>query len=252
MRDAAKSASLKSAGVEPVAFDDAASALQGATHIIQSIPPGNSGDPVLARYAAEIRAAKNLRWIGYLSTVGVYGDHGGAWVDEDTPPNPRSRARARASRRRTRGRNSRKPLAIFRIAGIYGPGRNALANLADGSARRIVKPGQIFNRIHVADIAASVAAAATQEATGVFNLADDEPAPPQDVIAFAANLMGVRAASRRSTSPPPISHRWRAVSTARAAASQTASCTALIGGSLRFPTYREGLTALWLEGTWRD
>jgi nucleoside-diphosphate-sugar epimerase len=250
VRDPAKSAPLKSAGFEPVVFDSAAAALRSATHIIQSIPPGDSGEPVLARYADEIRAAKNLRWIGYLSIVGVYGDRGGAWVDEDAPPDPQQpRTRARVVAEKA-WRDLGKPIALFRVAGIYGPGRNALVNLADGSARRIVKPGQIFNRVHVADIAAAVAAAAAQEATGVFNLADDEPAPPQDVIAFAANLMGVAP-------PPEIDFATAELSPmARSFYGENRRVAnrrlhALVNGPLRFPTYREGLTALWSEGKWR-
>ena len=143
---------------------------------------------MLAHHRADILAAPNLQWIGYLSTVGVYGDHGGAWVDEDTPPQPRrgrSEDRLAAEEAWTGLAAERGvSLGIFRLAGIYGPGRNAFVNLADGKARRIVKPGQVFNRIHVADIAAALAAAVAKPATRIYNLADDEPAPPQDVVAL--------------------------------------------------------------------
>jgi len=167
IRDETKSPEPASAGVEPLVFGSghASAALRHTTHILSSIPPGEAGDPVLARHADQIHAAPELRWIGYLSTVGVYGDHGGAWVTEETLPNPsqpRTIARIEAENAWTQlAERKRVPLAIFRISGIYGPGRNALANLADGTAHRIVKPGQVFNRIHVTDLAAVVAAALT-------------------------------------------------------------------------------------------
>jgi nucleoside-diphosphate-sugar epimerase len=252
IRGEPNAAALERAGVEPIVFasSHAAAALRHTTHILASIPPGDAGDPVLARHADQIRAAPALRWIGYLSTVGVYGDHAGAWVTEDTPATPsqpRTRARIDAE---NAWRDTGKPLAVFRIAGIYGPGRNALVNLADGTARRIVKPGQIFNRIHVDDIAAAVAAAATQEATGIFNLADDEPAPPQDVIAYAAELMGV-------ASPPEIDFATAELSPmARSFYGENRRVSNRrikdeLGVALRYPTYREGLGDLWKSGNWR-
>jgi len=252
VRDESKAAAAKNAGVEPLLFGGAqiSAALAQATHIIQSIPPGDSGDPVLARHADEIRTAKNLRWIGYLSTVGVYGDHGGAWVNEDTPPNPQQpRTRARVEAETAWGQIG-QPLATFRIAGIYGPGRNALINIADGSARRIVKQDQIFNRVHVADIGASVATAAMQEATGVFNLADDEPAPPQDVIAFAANLMGVAPPPEIDFATAELSPMARSFYGENRRVANTRLKRDL-GLSLRFPTYREGLSGMWRDGSWR-
>lgn len=251
IRNQAKSSELKGAGVEPLVFNSshAIAALRHTTHILVSIPPSETGDPVLALHADQIRAAPELRWIGYLSTVGVYGDHQGGWVDEDTPPDPsqpRTRARLYAE---NAWRALRKPLAIFRISGIYGPGRNALANLAEGTARRIVKPGQIFNRIHVDDIAAAIAAVATQEATGIFNLADDEPAPPQDVIAFAADLMGVAPPAEIDFATAELSPMARSFyGESRRVSNRRIK---QIGITLRYPTYREGLTELWRSGSWR-
>ena len=152
-----------------------------------------------ARSATAWRSAQHLRSIVYLSTVGVYGDHGGAWVDETTPPQPASaRGRERlAAEQAWQEFGARRgiPVAILRLAGIYGPGRNALVQIARGEARRIVKPGQVFNRIHVADIAQAIDAAFARAASGIFNVADDEPTPPGDPIAFAAQLLGV--------APPP-------------------------------------------------
>ncbi len=176
-----------------------AAALAGATHILVTISQGEGGDPVLALHGDDISRRGDLAWIGYLSTVGVYGDHGGAWIDEETPPDPRWRGPRRGSRWKrhwTRlGRRRDVPVGIFRLAGIYGPGRNPFVKLAEGSAHRIVKPGQVFNRIHVADIAATLRAGIARPAARLYNVADDEPAPPQDVVAYAAGLMGV--------APPP-------------------------------------------------
>ena len=151
--------------------------------------------------ATRSRPRRASRWIGYLSTVGVYGDHGGAWVDEDDAAAPgRAPARARRVAAETAwldlGAGAGKAVQVFRLAGIYGPGRNALVNLAEGTARRIVKPGQVFNRIHVEDIAAVLAASIERPRAGaIYNVTDDEPAPPQDVVAYAAGLAGV--------APPP-------------------------------------------------
>jgi nucleoside-diphosphate-sugar epimerase len=198
---------------------------------------------------AEAIARGRARAIVYLSTIGVYGDSGGAWVDEESPPKPRSpRSAARLAAEeawRRFGAESGKAIAVLRLAGIYGPGRNALVTLADGTARRIVKPGQVFNRIHVTDIAQAIDTCFAQRAAGVFNLADDAPAPPQDVIAFAAELLG-------KAPPPEIPF-----DDARAALSAMAQSfyaenrrvrntklkTAL-GVRLAYPTYREGLRAL--------
>jgi nucleoside-diphosphate-sugar epimerase len=251
-RDESKSTELKSTGVEPLLFGSshASAALRHTTHIIVSTPPGETGDPALARHADELRAASELRWIGYLSTVGVYGDHEGAWVDEATPSNPsqpRTRARVDAE---NAWRDIGKPLAIFRIAGIYGPGRNALVNLEEGTARRIVKPGQIFNRIHVEDIAASVAAAATREATGIFNLADDEPAPPQDVIAYAAELMGTAPPAEIDFATADLSPMARSFYGESRRVSNR-RIKEQLGIALRYPTYRDGLAAMWQRHDWR-
>lgn len=201
-RSSDKMEALRTLGVEPFLFDGnsqgdgIAEALKQATHILVSIAPNEAGDPVLNQYANEIAGAKP-RWIGYLSTVGVYGNHDGAWVDEETPLNPVSkrsvqRVAAEEAWLAFSGQND-LPVQIFRLSGIYGPGRNAFENFRKGTARRLVKPGQVFNRIHVADIAGALKAAMAKPSTRVFNVTDDEPAPPQDVVAFAAELLGVEA-----------------------------------------------------------
>jgi nucleoside-diphosphate-sugar epimerase len=235
-------------GTDPVIPED----LARADALLVSIPPGEAGDPALARFADAIASAPRLSWIGYLSTIGVYGDHGGAWVDETTPPAPasvRSRQRLAAEKAWARlGETSGKAVHLFRLPGIYGPGRNALANLADGTARRIVKPGQVFNRVHVDDIAGALMRSIARPRPGaVYNVADDEPAPPQEVVAYAARLAGIE---------PPPEIPFEAAPLSRMAASFYAENKRVsnrlvkeeLGLRLRFPTYREGLAALRAAG----
>ena len=220
--------------------------------ILLSIPPDAAGDPVLAAFAGAMAAAPKLRWIGYLSTIGVYGDHAGGWVDEATPVAPveaRSQARARVEQEWLAfGAAHGVAVHIFRLPGIYGPGRNQLAQLAAGSARRIVKPGQVFNRIHVADIAAVIEASLRRPRAGaIYNVGDDEPAPLQDVIGFAAGLCGVEP-------PPEIPFETAGLSPmARSFYGEnkrvrSALIRSELGVVLRYPTYREGLAALRAAG----
>ncbi|WP_439572960.1 SDR family oxidoreductase [Phreatobacter sp.] len=205
VRDPARAAVLTADGTEGRAvtvmpFDgkgltpDLASAVAAGGDLLVSAPPGENGDPLL-HAASDGLAAHPPRAIVYLSTVGVYGDHGGAWVDEETEPNPgspRSVERLAAERAwQAFGRAHGVPVSILRLAGIYGPGQNALVNLQRGTARRIIKPGQVFNRIHVDDIAQAVHACFAQRFAGVLNVTDDEPSPPQDVVAYGAELLGL-------------------------------------------------------------
>jgi nucleoside-diphosphate-sugar epimerase len=261
VRSPERATALAEEGFRAVVFDgntrseDAAAALAEATHLIVSIPPGEGTDPVLAHLRADIAGAKELHWIGYLSTIGVYGNYGGAWVSERTTPHPaRGRTTARlAAERAWVGLADERgiPLAILRIAGIYGPGRNPFVNLKEGTARRVIKPGHVFNRIHVADIAQAIAAALDKRASGIFNLSDDEPAPQEDVVTYAAGLMDV---------PPPLPVPFEEADLSPMARSfYTDNKRVLnhrlkqgLGVTLRYPTYREGLTALWREGNWRD
>jgi nucleoside-diphosphate-sugar epimerase len=192
--------------------------------------------------------APHLASIVYLSTVGVYGDHGGGWVDEDTPPVPlsaRSRERLAAEQAwQALGARAAKPVAILRLAGIYGPGQNALVQLANGTAKRIDKPGQVFNRIHVADIAQAIDAAFAHKADGVFNVSDDEPTPSGDPVVLAAALAG-------ATPPPAIAYAEAEAAMSPMARSFYAECKRVrndklkrvLGVTLRYPTYREGLQA---------
>ncbi len=244
--------------VQAVVFDGAHAAPEldrasaEADCVLVSVPPGDNGDPVLAVFGDAFAAAKHLRSIVYLSTLGVYGDRGGAWVDERTPPAPasaRSRERLVAEQAwQDFGARHGIAVAVLRLAGIYGPGQNALIQIASGKVRRIVKPGQIFNRIHVDDIAQAIDAAFARAASGIFNVADDEPSPPGDPLVFAAELMG-------AAPPPEISFAEAAPSMSPLALSFWQECRRVnnaklkreLGVRLRYPTYREGLKALFEE-----
>jgi nucleoside-diphosphate-sugar epimerase len=221
-----------------------------ATHIVSSIPPGEAGDPVLRHYRAVLQQAEALEWIGYFSTVGVYGDAGAAWIDETAPcrpPNPRSKARLAAEQAwRELAAARGTSLAVLRLAGIYGPGRSALDKLRAGTARRIIKPGQVFNRIHVGDIGRLTALAARARLAGTYNVADDAPSPPQDVVAYAARLMGV---------PPPPEVPFEAAEMTPMARSfyadnkrvSNAAIKRALGVELLYPDYRAGLAAIAAE-----
>jgi len=234
------------------ATPDLRSIIAEADAALVSIPPDENGDPALRACADDLAHAQRLRAIVYLSTIGIYGDRGGAWVDETTPPQPgaaRSRERLAAEQAWLDfGARRGIAVAILRLAGIYGPGQNALVQIASGKARRIVKPGQVFNRIHVGDIAQAIDAAFTRRASGILNVADDEPTPPADPIAFAAQLLGVAP-------PPEIPFEQAAPTMSAMALSFWQECRRVrndklkreLGVSLRYPTYREGLRALFDE-----
>jgi nucleoside-diphosphate-sugar epimerase len=245
-RDPARAAAMAARGIEPLLLPAPLTpALAAATHILASAAPGPTGDPFLAAEGAAIAAARPV-WAGYLSTTAVYGDHAGGWVDEDTPPataTPRGQARLAAE---TAWRATGLPLHIFRLAGIYGPGRGPFEKVRDGTARRILKPGQVFSRIHVDDIAAVLAASMAAPAPGtIYNVCDDDPAPPEDVLSHAAALLGL---------PPPPALTWDEAkgTLSPMAASFYAESKRVrndrirrdLGVTLAYPTYREGLAAL--------
>ena len=241
-------------GVTPVLFTAAEEALAQADIILVSAPPDAESDPVLRHYADAFETAPAQRII-YLSTVGVYGDHQGAWVDEDTPCVPvaeRSHARLSAEQAWSEcAADMGAELDILRLSGIYGPQRNALANLRDGTARRIIKPGQVFNRIHVADIADAIAACIARGQPGrIYNVTDDEPAPPQDVVEYAATLLGMAPPPERdfaTTEMTPMARSFygenKRVSNKRIKSE--------LGFEFAHPTYREGLQALLAQGEGR-
>ena len=258
VRTRSRAALLTGAGITArLLNDDEADAaieadIASADALLVSAPPDEAGDPILPRFAATIATAPRARWIGYLSTIGVYGDHAGGWVSEQDAPRPaNARTRARVAVEQAwleLGARTGKPAVIFRLAGIYGPGRNALVNLADGSARRVVKPGQVFNRIHVEDIAGAVEASLDrQTGSAIYNIADDLPAPPQDVVDYAAELLKIApppAIDFASAALGPMARdfyaRNKRVSNSRAKEE--------LGWRLRYPTYREGLQALFEAG----
>ena len=251
-RDAEKAANLQARGITAHVFDGALdsaleNAILGATHILVSTAPTEDGDPVLNAAVDTIGRAKNLQWIGYYSTIGVYGDAGGAWIDEDFPTqihNPRIGWRLEAEAQWSALAAKRGlPLAILRLAGIYGPGRSAFEKLRAGTARRIIKPGQVFNRIHNEDIGEITALAAHRRLSGIFNIADDEPAPPQDVIAYAADLLGVVPPPETGFEAADLSPMARSFYAGNRRV-RNAKIKAALGYGLRHPTYREGLAAI--------
>lgn len=195
-RNPDKARTLKAEGVTPILWPDGdlRGALSKASHVLCSAGPEADGDPVLALLRDQIaRAAPRLEWVGYLSTTGVYGDHEGGWVDEDTPLTPSTRrGQMRLEAEQAWQAIPGLPLHIFRLAGIYGPGRGPFEKVRNGTARRIIKPGQVFSRIHVDDIAQVLDASIHRPRPGaIYNLCDDDPAPPQDVIGHAAELLGL-------------------------------------------------------------
>jgi nucleoside-diphosphate-sugar epimerase len=243
-RNPAKADALRAAGVEPLVLPaDLRPALARATHILSSVAPDDLGDPILRDYADAIAAAQP-DWVGYLSTTAVYGDHQGGWVDEDTaltPTTARGAARVAAEGAWT---ELGLPLHIFRLAGIYGPGRGPFEKVRDGSARRIIKPGQVFSRIHVDDIAQVLEASMAAPHPGrVYNVCDDDPAPPEDVIGYAAELLGLP--------PPPAIPYDQAEMTPMARSFYAESKRVRndrikdeLGVCLLYPTYRQGLVGL--------
>ncbi|MSP47347.1 MAG: NAD-dependent epimerase/dehydratase family protein [Xanthobacteraceae bacterium] len=228
-------------------------AVAEATHLLISAAPGEAGDPVLAALAGDIAAAPKLQSIFYLSSLGVYGDHGGAWIDETAPtvsPHARGAARIEAERAwQALGGRRNTPVAILRLAGIYGPGQNAFVRLMAGRAHRITKPDHVFNRIHVADIAQAIDAAFARRFGGIVNVTDGEPAPPGDPIEFAAKLLGL--------APPPVLSLDEARRTLSpfllsfydgCARVRNDKLRRELGVTLRYPDYRAGLQALFDEG----
>lgn len=251
---------LEKAGIAPIIFDGETASpelidrLAKSTHVVISISPRESGDPSLAIVEEALRRPDNtIRWIGYLSTVGVYGNHDGNWIDETTPCEPSSRR----SLERVEAENAWNalserhgtPVALLRLSGIYGPGRNAFINLERGTARRIIKEGQVFNRIHVEDIAGTLRFLAGTNTGGAFNITDNEPAPPQDVVVYAAELMGVAPPPEvpfEDADMTPMAHSFygenKRVSNQRIKD---------LGYDFIHPDYKAAFSAMWRDDNWR-
>jgi nucleoside-diphosphate-sugar epimerase len=254
-RSEEKRAALAAQGIEAFVFDrgrplpDALMNLGGTTHLLSGVPPDASGDAVLDQHGADIAKLPTLQWAGYLSTTGVYGDRGGDWVDENAarrPSGKRGQARVDAEDGWLGLLRMGVKVHLFRLAGIYGPGRSALDTVRSGQAKRIVKPGQVFSRIHVDDIVAVLEASIMKPNPGAaYNVCDDDPAPPQDVIAYACALLGVEA-------PPSVPYEDAAPFMSDMARSFYADSKRVInwrikdelGVRLTYPDYREGLKAL--------
>ena len=252
-RKAEKCAALEAEGVTPVLWPDGdlSDALDQATHILMSAAPDEAGDPVLARYRPQIaHMAPRLEWAGYLSTTGVYGAHQGAWVDESAALTPATkRGQMRVEAETAWATIPDLPLHIFRLAGIFGPGRGPVSKVRNGTARRIIKKGQIFSRSHVDDIAQGLAASIARPNPGAaYNVCDNDPAPPQDVIGYAAELLGVPL-------PPEVDFEDAEMSPmARSfyAESKKVDNTRIkeeLGVKLIHPDYRSGLQALLTQET---
>jgi nucleoside-diphosphate-sugar epimerase len=247
-RSAARAEAFRAAGVEPLLLPGPlAPALARASHILTSVSPDAAGDPILRDHAADLAAARPV-WAGYLSTTAVYGDHQGGWVDEDTPLTPSTERGAARVQAEADWAALGLPLHIFRLAGIYGPGRGPFEKVRDGSARRIIKPGQVFSRIHVDDIAQVVAASIAHPHPGrAYNVCDDDPAPPEDVIGHAAELLGLPlppAVAYDQAEMTPMARSFYAESKRV----RNDRIKSELGVRLLYPTYREGLAGLLAGG----
>jgi nucleoside-diphosphate-sugar epimerase len=216
-------------------------AFAGVTHALTSIAPDEAGDPALDLHGADLR---EVGWIGYLGTTGVYGDRQGGWVDEDTAIEPTLARADRRARAEAAWLESGLPVHIFRLAGIYGPGRNAFMNLKEGTARRIVKPGQVFSRIHVEDIANVLEASIARPRPGaIYNVCDDEPAPPDEVVTHAARLLGVEPPPAQPYETAELSPMARTFYKDNRRV-RNERIKRELGVTLAYPSYREGLAAL--------
>ena len=243
-RDPAHLDAIGATGVEPLLWPaDLAPVLAHATQILASAAPGAAGDPFLQAAGGQLAKARP-EWVGYLSTTGVYGDHQGAWVDENTALTPSSTRGEQRVLAENQWLQTGLPVHIFRLAGIYGPGRGPFEKVRDGSARRLIKPGQVFSRIHVDDIAATLAASIARPAPGTaYNVCDNDPAPPQDVLSHAAALLGLPDPPEMDFATadlPPMVRSFYAESKRVS----NRRIRQELGVTLRYPDYRSGLAAL--------
>ncbi|MFA1622313.1 SDR family oxidoreductase [Rhizobium mongolense] len=259
-RSADKAELLRSQGIEAFIFDgeiisDALlGAMESVTHLVQSIAPREVGDPLINLAGGQLgKMMPALQWIGYLSTVGVYGDHQGEWVSEETvcvPVSGRSKERLEAEDAwLALGKDFGIPAAVLRLAGIYGPGRNAFVNLNRGTARRLIKKDQVFNRIRVEDIGASARYLSDRCLGGIYNVTDDLPGPPQDVIVEAAGLMGVAPPPEQPFETAELTPMARSFYGENKRVSNAKLKAA--GYTFSFPNYPMSLAQLWQSGRWR-
>lgn len=237
---------LTDIGVQPVVWpgSDLRNAISQATHILISAAPTKDGDLFLNEYRDTLGAAPNLEWVGYLSTTGVYGDHAGAWVDEDTPVKPSTKRGQHRVAAENEWLASGLPVHVFRLAGIYGAGRGPFEKLRNGTARLIIKPGQVFGRVHIEDIAQSLYASVCAPNTGrIYNLSDDEPAAPEDILGYAAHLLNM---------PMPPRVEFETAEMTPMARSFYSECKRVrndrmkteLGVTLKYPGYKDALNAI--------
>ena len=235
---------INASGVTGFLFDEHIEIPGNVTHLLISAPPDEAGDPVLNLLTAQLKALQHLQWLGYLSTTGVYGDRAGDWVDEETPLTPNTQRGLRRLAAERAWLATGLPVHLFRLAGIYGPGRNQLLTVKNGTAKRIIKPGQIFSRIHVEDIAGVLEASiAKPNPSRAYNLCDDEPCPPQDVVAYAAQLLGLPLPPEIPFEEAELSPMAKSFYADSKRVSNQRIKTEL-GHELIYPTYREGLKSL--------
>ncbi|WP_117193122.1 SDR family oxidoreductase [Rhizobium terrae] len=258
VRTAEKALELVSKDIKAFIFDgspfsqELLAELKETTHLVQSIPPGREGDPLLKLVTGQLAMlCPKLEWIGYLSTVGVYGDRGGGWVTEETPGSPiQGRSIERVDTEDAWAVEAAGvPIASLRLAGIYGPGRNAFVNLTRGTARRIIKKDQVFNRIRVEDIGGAALFLGTRRLGGIYNVTDDEPGPAQDVITEAARLMGIEPPPEQDFETADMTPMARSFYSANKRVSNAKIRAA--GFEFRFPNYRMSLAEMWSENRWR-
>ena len=246
-RSADKADALTAEGVDARVWPgtDITADLDRATHLLISAGPSEDGDPVLNEIKSEVAARRDqFEWVGYLSTTGTYGDHGGAWIDESTPVKPTTERGEWRARAEAEWQSLDLPLHIFRLAGIYGPGRGPFAKVRSGKARRIIKEGQVFSRTHVDDIAQVLLASINKPNPGAaYNVCDDEPAPPQDVIEFAANLLGLPVPPAIPIEDAPMTP-MAASFYAENKRVRNDRIKDELGVKLLYPDYRTGLRAL--------
>ena len=254
-RTSEKAAVLEASGIRPVLLSGkkvTVTDLDKADHILISAPPEQDGsDPVLNFAEAALAALQDqIKWVGYLSTTGVYGDHQGAWIDEETPAGLLSERGQRRVAAEAQWAATGLPMHYFRLAGIYGPGRNSLRALQNGTARRVVKQGQVFSRIHLVDITRILEASmANPNAGRAYSVCDDTPAPPQDVVTYAAELMGVSPPALQDFATAELSPMARSFYGENKRIRNNRIKEEL-GVSLEYPDYRAGLSALWESGTY--
>ena len=254
-RTSEKAAVLEASGIRPVLLSGkkvTVTDLGKADHILISVPPEQDGsDPVINFAEAALAALQDqIKWVGYLSTTGVYGDHQGAWIDEETPAGLLSERGQRRVAAEAQWAATGLPMHYFRLAGIYGPGRNSLRALQNGTARRVVKQGQVFSRIHLADITRILKASmANPNAGRAYSVCDDTPAPPQDVVTYAAELMGVSPPALQDFATAELSPMARSFYGENKRIRNNRIKEEL-GVSLEYPDYRAGLSALWESETY--